>query len=271
MKEYDLCTVCCNWSLKIITDTTEVDYLLNRFFNGFFCDCSSLDIKENLEIKIVKTDTGFSLFGKGKEYRVKNEVSLCFYIYQIIDKLIEGNMNDNFIVFHGGAVSKKGKSYCIIAPTTVGKTTLITYLASNGFDYLADDYIFVEKVTGKIYPMPLPVSLRDITILNQCFKNRPFVSGYNELRGIEGTLVAFENPCDLQSFERVLFLHRDTREIVVEKNKGSLYKDLLFNMKKAINIDNDRIAIHKFINNIRGFDVYFHDLEHFKNVLLPQM
>ena len=93
-------------------------------------------------------------------------------------------------VLHGGVIANDKTAYCIIAPTMTGKSTFVTYFALNGYDYLTDDYIFIDKVTHELVPMSLPISLRDTAVLEDLLNTVDVVSGYNELRGENNTLIS---------------------------------------------------------------------------------
>ena len=131
------------------------------------------------------------------------------YLYAVIDKLVEGNMDTQYWVFHGGVVAKEDQAYGIIAPTMTGKSTLVTYLSLNGFEYLADDYIFVRRDNGKIGPLPLPGSLRETTVLGDISQQVYTVKGYNELRGENNVLVSLYHVSSKRySLNKLFFINR---------------------------------------------------------------
>ena len=69
--------------------------------------------------------------------------------------------DDSIIPLHGAAVEYNGCAYIFLAPTTSGKTTLISYLIHNGMGYITEDCVLVDKQTFGIYPYPCPIHLRD--------------------------------------------------------------------------------------------------------------
>lgn len=62
---------------------------------------------------------------------------------------------------HGAAVEHNGKAHIFLASTTSGKTTLTSYLTSNGLGYLTDDCVLIDREDLKIHPFTTPIHLRD--------------------------------------------------------------------------------------------------------------
>ena len=77
------------------------------------------------------------------------------YIYEHVD------VDPDFFVFHGGAVSKDDKAFLFLASTTTGKTTLMTYLWQSGYELWNDDSVGVRMTDGKMIPFQSPVHLRE--------------------------------------------------------------------------------------------------------------
>lgn len=71
---------------------------------------------------------------------------------------------------HGGAVAHKGCAYLFLGATTSGKTTLISYLVNNGFSYITDDCILMNRETFAISPCTTPLHLRSggLEVLREC-------------------------------------------------------------------------------------------------------
>lgn len=70
------------------------------------------------------------------------------------------NFNDNIFAIHGAAVEHKHKAYIFLAATESGKSTLTSYLTSNGFGYITDDCILLDKQNFSVHPFPTPIQLR---------------------------------------------------------------------------------------------------------------
>lgn len=264
MYEFKMYSPCCKWYLEIQTDCLLVSELIVKLYGGFIIQEELPKIDLNLlHVIIEKRRSGYIMSGQGKKYPIKDLDGVAFYLYAVIDKLVEGNMDERYCVLHGGVISKDDTAYCVIAPTMTGKSTFVTYFALNGYEYLADDYIFFDRKTHIISPLPLPVSLRDSNILKNLLKSVYAVSGYNELRGEKNTLVSlYKKPRVLYPITKILFIQRGENNFMQSMNKGKLYKAMLFNMKNALDIDRERLAFGKLIDNICGYELAYGNFEY---------
>ena len=264
MYEFKMYSPCCKWYLEIQTDCSLAAKLIVKLYGGFIVqEQPHRDDLSFLGIIIKKRRYGYVMMGKSKEYQIKDLNGLAFYLYAVIDKLIEGNMDERYCVLHGGVIAKDKTAYCVIAPTMTGKSTFVAYFALNGYRYLADDYIFFDRETYTIMPLPLPVSLRNTTALGSLLENTYTVSGYNELRGEENTLVSlYKNQETPYSINRILFIRRGKNNTLQSLNKGELYKSMLFNLKNALNIGREQITIGGLINSICGYELSYGDFEY---------
>jgi hypothetical protein len=67
---------------------------------------------------------------------------------------------DWLAIIHGAAFAKNGSAIGLCGASGSGKTTLVAGLFSRGFDYLADDMIFLTVPAAEIVPLPLPLSVK---------------------------------------------------------------------------------------------------------------
>ncbi len=111
--------------------------------------------QSDITIIAEKEQSGYSIYFNGNS--VKTNAPL---------KKIEDIMYDNrkyeetIFAVHGGAVEYNNGAYLVVASTTSGKTTLTSYLVSNGFGYITDDCILLDRESFKIYPFTTPLHLR---------------------------------------------------------------------------------------------------------------
>lgn len=61
---------------------------------------------------------------------------------------------------HAGAMTKAGTTIIFPALSGSGKTTLIAFLMTQGYRYLADDFVAFAPPEGKVLPWPLPLSIK---------------------------------------------------------------------------------------------------------------
>ena len=261
MKSFILFSPCCNWCVHIFTNCSQVEKLICDFFGAFVVSFDpEKDNLEYLHIHILKQDTGYLLSGKGQTYTIKNLKSVAFYLYAVIDKLVEGNMKEDHCVFHGGVIAKDNTAYCIIAPTMSGKSTFVSYFALNGYEYLSDDYIFVSRDGKLITPMILPISLRETTVLRELLQNSRLVSGYNELKGEMNTLLSpNKKATNAYQLTNVIFIDRGENNDFYPMSKGDLYSSLLFNMKNTLDLERERVTIANWVNGIDGYVLSYRD------------
>jgi hypothetical protein len=80
----------------------------------------------------------------------------------IIEQVIRAvNPQAEWLAFvHAGAVLRNGTAIVLPAPAGSGKSTLIGYLASHGFDYLADDLVPLIAPRGEVAAWPLAINLK---------------------------------------------------------------------------------------------------------------
>lgn len=82
-------------------------------------------------------------------------------LYEIDHFLFERTVYDPHIwALHGAAVEWNKQCHLFLAATTSGKTTLTSYLCSNGFGYLTDDCILLDRQSLCVHPYATPLQLR---------------------------------------------------------------------------------------------------------------
>ncbi|MBE6693917.1 MAG: hypothetical protein E7589_04065 [Ruminococcaceae bacterium] len=117
---------------------------------------------------IVETDTtatpDISILKEGDEYTVtvgsvsKKTSRPIFYLNRFLFE--NPSYSSDMLALHGGAVEHCGKAYVFLAATTTGKTTLTSYLVSQGCGYITDDCVLLERASLMIYPFAKPLHLR---------------------------------------------------------------------------------------------------------------
>ena len=86
-------------------------------------------------------------------------------IYHLIDK------NKDGMALHAAALSKDGKGIILPGASGRGKTTLSTWLATKGYNYLTDEYVFIGENTNIIqaFSRPPNVKVKGIAALDSYF------------------------------------------------------------------------------------------------------
>lgn len=63
------------------------------------------------------------------------------------------------VVLHAGCVARHGGGVVLSAPMEAGKSTLVTALVRDGWDYLSDEIAAVSLTDGRLHPYPAPIAL----------------------------------------------------------------------------------------------------------------
>ena len=107
----------------------------------------------------------FKIIKCGEEYTFASPADSFSTIAPIseLDRYIfENNAYDpSVLALHGAAVEWGGECSLFLAATTSGKTTLCTYLTLQGFGFLTDDCILLDRKTLCVHPCAAPIQLRD--------------------------------------------------------------------------------------------------------------
>ena len=127
---------------------------------------SSLKLKYGIYLSDVKNEGDISI--TVKETLSSYEVTALERTFTVIDPLYEidriifenTKFDQEIFALHGAAVEWDGKAYVFLASTSSGKTTLTSYLCANGFSYITDDCVLLEREHLRIHPYTAPVHLR---------------------------------------------------------------------------------------------------------------
>ena len=69
-----------------------------------------------------------------------------------------------FLMLHAGVVARDGRALVLPAPSGSGKSTLTAGLALRGWRLLSDELALIDLRTGRIVPLPRPISLKNASI-----------------------------------------------------------------------------------------------------------
>ncbi len=69
-----------------------------------------------------------------------------------------------FLIVHAAVLERMGRALLLPAPSGSGKSTLCAALMFNGWRLLSDELALIEPRTGKVVPLPRPVSLKNESI-----------------------------------------------------------------------------------------------------------
>lgn len=139
-------------SLTVRTDSEQIHKIFRDYYGQYFRAGDGGTITVTLRRS---GDVFFLRWGEN-ENPVPDPITALHNILYSTKKIIPG-----IFAMHAGAVCRDGKAYIFAASTTAGKTTLISYLTSSGFDYVSDDCVFIDMKDRAVYPLHNPIHLRE--------------------------------------------------------------------------------------------------------------
>lgn len=81
-----------------------------------------------------------------------------------LERLVEGEMVGALwdrLVFHAGAVAKDGIAVVLPAEPGGGKTSLVAALLEQGFEYLSDEFAFIDPESLRVLPFPKALCFKE--------------------------------------------------------------------------------------------------------------
>ena len=150
--------------LNVIT-TSYIEFVYDYFYPyTYFVQ----DYCNAFVITVKKDNLVYSIYYNGRFITSCDDNSIIVIIEDIFLKI--HRCVDNYCMLHGCAISYNNKAICFIGKTMSGKSTLVTYLLSKGFNYITDDRILLNIHTKNVYPYYRPIMLRESSI--QLLKNK---------------------------------------------------------------------------------------------------
>jgi HprK-related kinase A len=96
-----------------------------------------------------------------------------------------GNNAHQYVAVHAAAVERGGRALMLPAAPGSGKSTLCAALVAAGWRLLSDEFALVDPASGRVFPIPRPVSLKDASI--ELIRQRYAAAFFGpEARDIEG-------------------------------------------------------------------------------------
>lgn len=138
----------------IETDSPQILSMLEMEYGRYISECEECGCPD---IKIFKNDDIYY------DVTIKdNAIRTSWPIFHINRFLFDNpSYDDSILALHGAAVQWGGKCYVFLASTTVGKTTLTSYLTHCGCGYITDDCVLLDRGSYMVYPFSAPIHLRE--------------------------------------------------------------------------------------------------------------
>ncbi len=143
-------------NLEIACDTESVmDYISNTFTP--YISTEADESKDYKKLIIYKNELE-QLIVEGDDWRERIKERIFSYLQRY---LLENSYTESgYLWLHGGCVVRDNKAIILLGNSGVGKSTLITYLCLNGFEYVTDDRVIVDVHNREVIPFPKTIMLR---------------------------------------------------------------------------------------------------------------
>ncbi|CAN5289892.1 HprK-related kinase A [soil metagenome] len=69
-----------------------------------------------------------------------------------------------FLLLHAASVERDGRALILTGESGSGKSTLSALLGANDWRFMGDEFVLIEPETGRAFPFPRPVSLKNQSI-----------------------------------------------------------------------------------------------------------
>ena len=205
-------------------------------------------------------------------YRITVTKEIADPLVMLDDILFNTTTYDTGIIpLHGAAVEYKGNAYIFLAPTTSGKTTLTAYLVCNGFGYITEDTVLLDKKSFRIYPYLCPIHLRKggIDVLQNHGITIPALKpldSYNNIR-----YVSTPDNCVKTStpFGKIFFITRsETENHVINMNVSESIIEL---MKSGMTVYRPTAEHVRLMSKLAGTGckrLIYRDMEYVKDIII---
>ena len=203
----------------------------------------------------------------GQDAPCASQRDVIFLVHWIIEQIVDTIRWNSYIVFHGGLIAKDGQAYGLVAPTRTGKSTLTAFLSAEDYHFYADDYIFVNRETGRVAPFALPLVLRNLL---PELRNEVLIEGDNPRRKEYSYFVKTAEPPaggDYPKLACMLFLKRGGRNEIVPLSKGESYIALLRNLKSPMGLEREILFLKEFCHRVQCFSLHYRDLAYAKEAI----
>lgn len=261
------------WSFTIFSNSTSLIKQIVESLGMFdHTRITALEIKiSNNTVYIDQSNSIYTIncFYSHQDLQYNKFHDLLYYLLWRIETYTD-NMLSTYTTLHGGLIGNRENAIGIIAPTKTGKSTLVTYLCINGFDYMSDDYIFIDNHT-ETFDYPTPIILRNIDMFNTYINSYLIDAGYNLIREENNYIIGKFKKKSINNkrkkIKAFLFLVQNGTNNLVKLTKGESYKKLIHNLKTSENLSNNMKYCLQLTHNIDCYEVSYVDFDYIKTII----
>ena len=148
-----------NCNVAIATDSRTIINDFEKMYSKFLTHEKS---KNSLGCYIIMGSThdkSSCVIFNNRIYPISNSDSIVFFAEVLIFKALFNRVDDCFIL-HAGVISRNGKGFIIMGPSSFGKTTLTLELVSRGYKFLSDEYCSIRLNDHFIEPYPRSLGIK---------------------------------------------------------------------------------------------------------------
>ncbi len=131
---------------------------LLKLFRGKYANFIS-PAKERVDCSLYLWGRERLIFADGKVMRAPTFEQMEGHAQVLFTNMIINRITDYFLV-HAGVAAKDGQGVIIVAPSSLGKTSLTLSLTKQGLQFLSDEFAPINRRTGLIEPFPRTLGLR---------------------------------------------------------------------------------------------------------------
>lgn len=154
-----------NWTIKFEVDSSELFELIIKIF-GLFSIKSNCDLQANIHVLVLKKGDRYELYENNVLVITSKKKDILGYICQAYYEKCTFD-DSSLLVLHGGCLYNKDnrKVDIFLGPSHMGKSTFVTFLLDNGFDYFSDDIVPIKKDTLIAHCFPKAIYIRNVKIV----------------------------------------------------------------------------------------------------------
>ncbi len=251
-----------------IEDNTFESFVENELYHSFYPyatkESNKTVLLQNRDVFIQVEDLLRIETCKQVTFRRYNDIS---HVYKTAFSIIRENLQiqNDFSYLHGAAISIQNKVCLLLAETGAGKSTLGVYVDQEKEGLcLTDDLIIFQKTSRTIIPLSKHAHLRNES--RELLKKGSLMF-YNDI------VERYEHPLSDNRFKQtwklnyILILHRNMNIQTIQPSSMPLV-DVLNNMFLPYQMKNNLNSAVKISKDVPIYNIFYHDLEEAKNLIL---
>lgn len=261
------------FKLLIVNEIDEMSFGLKSMFISF-------KVKERISISdpyllICNVNNEKCIYWNKKVlYKSYDEKVLLGYIYQMVSYPYCNR--DDWMFLHGSAILYKNSANIFLAKTGMGKTTTVKFLCDNGYEYLSDDLIPINKKKLDVAAYPLPICSRDNININMEKNYIPLILNKKNEKE-KKYLIHPKRYADIEKtydINAIFILNRSVKTEKVELQKidgSSAFKTVLNNLSIFCNISETGKNLSKIVKQANVYIINYNNSFEYINMIYKIM